>query len=109
MVSVIAILLVAIFKACADTMTHHYNTSVFKHLDFRFWNAEESYKYAKMIPYTKYRWDGWHIANSLWIITVVVGMHFHTTLLVWYLEIPLYGVIFTLTFNAFYNKVLRRP
>jgi len=98
----ILILLAAIFKAVADTVAHHYDTSIFRWNDFY-----NPLKQGKKIPFTKYPLDGWHLANSLMIVSFICAWAFHKPILKWYYEIPIAGVAFNLTFNLFYNKILR--
>jgi hypothetical protein len=62
------ILLAAICKAVADTLQHHFESSVFKYKDPRFWNPAVSWQYAYRIRFTKYPVDAWHLSNSLMII-----------------------------------------
>lgn len=111
----IFIILAAIFKAIADTLSHHYSTSVFKWKDRRFWDPAVSHLHAPFLKFTKYRIDGWHLANSAMIVSFVAVavynifgnpaayMRVH-----WALTIGIYGLVFNLVFNLFYNKVLRR-
>lgn len=107
MITLPLILLAAIMKAVADTLMFHYDTSVFKHLTPKFWNPVESYKYVKPLPFTKYKPDGWHLANSGLIICFIAAAVFHDIHLKWYFVLPALGVLFNLTFNLFYNKILR--
>lgn len=100
MITAALILLAAICKAIADTIAHHKSTSIFKRS--KFWSNG-----GKMLPGTKYRFDGWHISNSSMIIFFVVAAVLHEPVLAWYLEIPIAGIGFNLVFNIFYNKILR--
>lgn len=113
MISLALILFAAILKAIADTVMFHYDTSVFKHLPFQFWNPLESYKYVKFFPLTKYRIDGWHLANSGMIVAFIFAAVFYNSTVysvhfAWYYGIVCYGIMFNLTFSLFYNKILRR-
>jgi hypothetical protein len=108
MISLLLILLAAIFKAVADTVMWHYDTSVFKRMPFQFWNPRESYKYAKHIPLTTYPVDGWHLANSGMIICFICAAIFHHSVLKWYFEIIIGGVAFNVVFGIFYDHLLRR-
>jgi hypothetical protein len=101
------ILLAAFFKAVADTLTHHFDSSIFKWWDGRFWNAAISWQYAKYLKFTKYKLDGWHLANSGWIISFCFAIVFHHSVLAWYWEVLIAGALFNLSFNLFYNKILR--
>lgn len=100
MIGAILILLAAICKAIADTIAHHKDTSIFK--KSKFWSNG-----GKIVKGTKYRFDGWHLSNSLMIICFVVAAVLHEPVLAWYWEILIGGALFNLGFNAFYNKILR--
>jgi hypothetical protein len=41
----IYLILAAIFNLIMDTLTHHFNTSVFKGLNPKWWNPNESWQY----------------------------------------------------------------
>lgn len=107
MISIILFLLAAFFKAVADTLQHHYGSSVFKNLNYKFWNPVHSWHYVKFLPLTKYRADGWHLANSGMIICFVLVAVLHQPVLAWYFEIPIAGLWFNIVFNLLYNKILR--
>lgn len=107
MLSALFILLAAICKAVADTLQHHYGSSVFRFSNRRFWDPAISWKYAKFLPLTKYRLDGWHLANSGMILFFCLAVAVHTPLLRWWIELPAAGLLFILSFNLFYNKILR--
>ncbi len=101
------ILLAAFFKAVADTLTHHFDSSVFRWWDQRFWNAAISWQYPHYLKFTKYKVDGWHLANSGMIVCFCVAVCLHHSALAWYFEIPIAGTFFNLSLNLFYNKILR--
>jgi hypothetical protein len=99
MIALLLITFAAICKAVADTIAHHLDTSIFRHS--RFWIN------GGKIIFGKYKFDGWHLSNSAMIIAFVFASVFHTPILKWYYEIAIAGVVFNLTFNVFYNKILR--
>jgi hypothetical protein len=100
MITAVLICLAAIFKAVADTIAHHKERSIFA--KSRFWSNGT----GKHLPFTKYPFDGWHIANSLMIASFIAGCVLHRPLLTWFVEIPVYGAGFIAVFNLFYNKIL---
>jgi hypothetical protein len=107
-ISVISFAFAAIFKAVADTLQHHYDTSVFKNMSYKFWNPNESYKYVKTIPLTKYRPDAWHLANSGMIVCFVLAVVFYEPHLKWFWEVLIVGGAFNSVFGLFYDYILRR-
>lgn len=94
-----SIFIAAVAKATADTIKHHPDTSIF--FGRKFWLSE-----GKLLPLTKYKVDGWHVANST-MIGAFLSLIFS--------DIPYnlfisYGVLtleFILVFNLFYNKIFR--
>lgn len=102
------LMLAAFFKAVADTSADHFDTSVFKWLDRRFWDKTTASQYAPFLKFTKFRVDAWHIANSLMIISFCLFAVFCKLDYKWYFQFPAIGIIYNLSFNFFYNKVLRR-
>jgi len=102
MIALLLIIIAAICKAVADTIAHHYYDSMFN--GSKFFNPNIQ---GKKLPFTNYPFDGWHLSNSVMIIAFVLAAVFHTPLLKWYYEIVIAGAVFNLTFNLFYNKLLR--
>lgn len=118
MLTILFIVLAAVCKAVADTLAHHFSTSVFKWKDPRWWNPAISWQHVGFIRFTKYRADAWHLANSgmilFFIIAAIVfepvNIHigsFHLSIWGGFLVV-IYGYAFILPFNLFYNKILRR-
>ena len=105
--AILFILLAAISKAAADTVSHHFETSVFKWKDPRWWNPAVSWEYVGFIKFTKYRPDFWHLCNSGMIIFFCLATVFHKPVLEWYYELLIAGLLFNLCFNLFYNRLLR--
>lgn len=108
MITITLLILAAIFKAVADTLQHHFDTSIFRNKDVRWWNPAFSWKYVKFIPLTKYRLDAWHLANSLMIVSFICFGVFHESIYKWWIEIIAGGIIFNVVFSLFYNKLLRK-
>lgn len=103
--------LAAMFKAIADTLRDHYDISIFRWKDPKFWKPEISWKYADTLRFTNYHLDGWHLANSGMIISFVLFAIFHHLSdyhLKWYFEVLIAGGLFNVIFNMFYNKILRK-
>lgn len=104
MYSLIFIIISAISKAISDTLSHHYKNSIFyKKGDF--WDIN---KQGKFLRFTKYPFDGWHIFNSIMIISFITGFVFYEQTFNPVLEIFIGGIVFNLTFNLFYNKILKK-
>lgn len=98
----------SIMKAVADTLEHHYDTSIFKKWNSKWWNPAESYLVVKFLPWTKYRPDPWHLANSCMMVLVVLyGFFYEPVFSKWYLELAMYGGLWILPFNLCYNTLFK--
>jgi hypothetical protein len=111
-IPILFISLAGMFKAVADTLTHHFDTSVFKNRERKWWDPVISWKYAKVLPWTKYKVDAWHVANSLQIIcwcAAMAGMTYilHRASFPWWAIFIGSGLLFNISFNLFYNKIFR--
>lgn len=95
----ILIIIAAISKAIADTIEHHFDTSVFRHS--KFWVN------GGKVIFGKYKLDGWHLSNSIMISAFITALCFHSPL-AWYWLFFGGGLVFNIIFNIFYNKILRR-
>lgn len=98
---VIFLILAAVCNALMDTLSHHYSSSIFKYKNPQFWNPNVSWQYAKFLPFTKYRVDAWHLAKSAMIIFLCFAIDFSWKGLI-------LGILWNLTFNCFYNKILKK-
>lgn len=97
--AIILTIIAAISKAVADTIAHHFDTSVFRHS--KFWVN------GGKIIFGKYKFDGWHLANSCMITAFITAFCFPVAI-PWYWIISGGGILFNFTFNIFYNKILRK-
>lgn len=96
----------AILNAAMDTTTHHYSTSIFKILDERFYNPNISWKYG--YKFGEYKFDFWHMCKSVMIILFAIfAINYKTFTNSFILDLTILGVLWNLTFNLFYNKILR--
>jgi hypothetical protein len=98
--SILFIILAAICNAVMDVLQFHFHTSVFKYMG-KLWNPDISWKVAKMLPFTKYKLDAWHIFKSMMIVFLLFAMYGFS----WWFVVG--GIVWNLTFNLFYNKILR--
>ena len=114
--------LAAFFKAVSDTLLHHFSISIFKNRNPNFWNPKISINKVPLFEFTiplinktiktKYRPDAWHLSNSGMICSFCLAASIISTNFlirpnfVWFVEFIVNGVLFILTFNLFYNKVL---
>lgn len=108
------IALAAVCKAVADTLRDHYDTSIFRAKDPRFWNPQISWKYVGVIKFTKYHPDAWHLCNSLMLcfldaaVVAATALYWHWKWWEYGLEFVLIGILFNVVFNLFYNRILKK-
>lgn len=107
MITIILLVLAGMFKAVADTLIHHFDTSIFRRKDRKFWDPNISWKYAKYLPLTKYKVDAWHLSNTGMIICFCLSVALNTFPYHWLLQFLAAGLIVNISFNLFYNKILR--
>jgi hypothetical protein len=103
------VVLAAASKATADTLADHFGSSIFKNLDPKFWDKNVSWQYGKFLPLTKFRVDGWHIANSImiWAFLGAIAIQLPYK---WYWKLAGFvaiGTLFNLDFNLFYNHIYK--
>lgn len=108
--SCIACLLAGFFVAVMDRTENEvsFNQSVFKGLTPKFWCKEVSWKYVSFLPMTKYRPDAWHLAKTFSIGCYAIGFGIPWDGWNIVIAIAIKVAIAVLSFNIFYNKILRR-
>lgn len=98
MISILIIFLAALSKAAADTIKHHPDTSIFNNT----WWIKD----GVTIPPSKYKVDGWHIANSItiatWLSLIFIKIPYNLAI-----SYIILGILHILIFNLFYNKIFR--
>lgn len=105
--TILFIVLAGAFKAGADTLTHHFDSSIFRHKERKFWDPTISWKYAKYLPPTKYKVDAWHLFNSAMIVCFCAAVAVNPRAHFWLWELLATGLLFNFSFNLFYNKLFR--
>lgn len=107
-ISLILVAIAAMFNAVMDRVENDvsFNKSVFRWKDKRFWCKDVSWQYAKKI----FGWkaDAWHIAKTLMIISIAFAMIFFHSIGRWWMDVLLIGAVWNLSFNIFYNKLLKQ-
>lgn len=104
-ISISLVCLAAFFKAVADTLQHHYYTSVFKKLNPKWWDPAISWEYVDKIQFTGYRPDAWHLSNSLMIISFLLAIIFYKNKHPRWIEFIIGGIVFNLVFGLFYSII----
>jgi hypothetical protein len=98
---VIPVIFAAFFKAVCDSMEHHPDVWPFT----AFWNTRHPGN-DKVKRIFSYPLDGWHLSNSLMIVSFISIVFVKSWQVpVW--QFLVYGCLFVVVFNLFYNKVFR--
>ena len=107
MITLTLIALCGILNAVMDTLDHHFDTSVFKRFNPRFWSKATASVHAKFLPFTKYRVDAWHLAKTAMIISFCAAALKNDLGYHWVIQLVIMGVVYNLFFNLFYNQILK--
>ena len=99
-----------------DKLSFHFHKSVFNGLDANFWDPSVSWQHAKIIPFTKYKVDAWHLFKSGMIIFICMGLMFaymsngiaDFNILSFTVILLVLGVLWNATFNLFFNHLLAK-
>ena len=106
----VLIALAAIFKAVSDNCADHYEKSIFTRFNNpMFWDKSVSWKrkYNKGWQYWDPISDAWHLSNGAMICSfIAAGIFFpaYNPFIVFAVS----GVLFTIVFNTFYNKIFKK-
>ena len=99
------------FNSVMDIVTHHFDNSIFRHFNPRFWNPNESWKEKNFLGWMDF--DAWHIAKYGMLFSFCFGVLFlikHPTALItgkWYYDFGLMCTAWGIGFEINYNKILR--
>lgn len=112
---IILLMLAGVSKAIADTLAHHFETSVFKNYSRSFFDPSISWlnkyidhDFSKGInkkvfqPFS----DAWHVVNSIEICCLIAAIFIPHGNLYGFIGYVVAGIIYNLVFNLFYNKIL---
>lgn len=112
------IALAAMFKAVSDVCADHYDDSIFTKFNPQFWNKSKSWRnkwiggekangHKKGWQYWDPISDAWHISNGCMISCFIAAGIFFPA----YNPFIIFGasgVLFTVVFNTFYNKIFKK-
>jgi len=106
MITYTLIALAAIFKAVADTLDDHFDTSIFKKLPWQVWDANRAT--TKTFWITGYKIDPWHICGTLVVTCFALAVIFNDLTYNWKWQLLIIGTEYNLVFGFFYTHILRR-
>ncbi len=105
--SYVLIALAAILNALMDIVENeNFRTSIFRNLNEKFWYKRESWKHARKI--FGWKFDAWHVAKSGMIVCMALAVVLYTGVFPWWVDFLIFGAIWVVSFNLFYNKIFRK-
>jgi hypothetical protein len=102
MISIALIALSAILWAAMDTLAFHRPVSIWKNAS-DFWTVDK----GAFLPYTRYRWNAWHIAKSGVLACLIGAAVLYKPLLGHWLDFFAVGAAWIAVFNVFFNRILK--
>lgn len=121
MISLLLITLAAACYALIDTLVHHFDRSVFSHLNPYYWDPMVSWmnKYYGGDPAKGHRmiWifrypvqltDAWHLFKSIMLALMIAAVVLYSPVFGPLLDFVAYGVTWVLVFNICYDKLFLR-
>ena len=95
------IILAAFFNAIMDVAENeNANSSILKNLNPKFWHKRVSWQHAKRV--FGYKFDAWHIAKTLMIVSLILAVYFYEPLFGLY-DILFMGIAWNVSFNSYYS------
>ena len=92
------------YNAIMDTITHHFSISIFKNLNFKWWNANESFKYVK--PFLGTRYDAWHVAKYGMLISFAVSIVTYTPIINYWKLYPILNSCSDVVIHVIYGGII---
>ena len=123
----ILLILTGIFNACMDTLNHKHKGSIFEHWGWGSKSDTWKQKYkqndpklGEKFPFSKtllvFLTDGWHFFQMLWRVSFTLAIVFYSDWFInllniqntgWLVLFVWYSVLYLISFNLFYSKLLR--
>jgi hypothetical protein len=133
MITVILVIIAGILNAVMDKIAFNFRTSIFKNLNPKFWNLQESWKnqwawplqpftgwyyfglykpqYKENFPYSNtfmvWATDAWHLAKALMLTCIMLSIVFYKPMVGCTLDFFIYYCLFTVVFTYFYSYLLK--
>lgn len=122
MISLIFLFVAGIFKAIIDTLQFHFETSIFKNFNQKWWNPSISWKnkWKNGDPKQGERFlgsstifvsltDAWHFFQHLLIFCLILSIVTYSKLsCLRIIDFLIFYTVFTVTFEIFFSKVFRK-
>lgn len=99
------IAIAAVFNAIMDTLWTHYPVSIFRGLDPKWWNPNESWKYNSNFLGIV-RLDAWHLAKYGMLGSISMAIVLYKP--IWgYYDFLVIPAVWSVFFELFYSKLLK--
>jgi hypothetical protein len=122
MLSLVFVLLASICNAIMDTISFHYEISIFNKSNPVYWNPQISWKNKYIdwdngnrerkrflgIKIAPTFLDAWHLFKSMMIIFLALAIVLYEVYFDLIIDFVAIGIIWNITFILFYNKLLIR-
>jgi len=108
MISGVLVFLAAFFNAVMDRVEYGvaFRASVFSRLNPKFWQKDISWQYAKKV--FGWKFDAWHVAKSTMVVLLCFSIVLYSPVISPLIDFLIAGATWNLSFNIFYNKILKR-
>ncbi len=108
--SALLVILAAIFNACMDRIETiiSFNDSVFSKYNPLWWSKAQSADVVNKVPFTNYKPDFWHLCKSGMICSLLAIPFVYQEVFNPIVDYIFLGVLYNVTFEQFYAKILRR-
>lgn len=103
MITLFTIILAASMNAVMDTLAFHRSVSIWK-ASGEFWTVDK----GGFLPFTKYRFNAWHLAKSIMIMAMVVGALVYEPIITPVVDFVILGIVWNIFFNILFNKILEK-
>ena len=122
MISLVFVLFASICNAIMDTISFHYEISIFSKLNPNYWNPTISWKnkYVDWDNGNRERkkifginiapafLDAWHLFKSLMIILFALSIVLYKVYFNLIIDFIVIGLVWNVFFSLFYNKILKK-
>lgn len=103
----------AVCNAVMDTLSHHFDKSLFRGLNKQYWDASISWKnkYIDGEPSKGRRLfpvqisDGWHLFKTIMLISWGLAVVTYVPNFAWYWDLLIVGVVYNCYFSLFYKNI----
>ena len=122
MISIFLIILSGIFNACMDLLDFHFSTSIFSKWAGNKWidptiswknkwkngDYTQGEKFLGSSTIFVFVTDFWHLLQFLMMLAIYFAIVFYSPVIKWWADIFLLFAAYSITFELFFNKILKK-